>query len=299
MRADVRFWRNVTIIALAHAIVVFGLARWSSGARKNVPQNITWMDAAAFMPEPAVTPPPVVLTPSNDLSSLRELEKGPEPPAADDAQPAIAPAKSEIELPTPTAIPTVTPKPHPTAIPTPRPIPKLTATPVPKPTPKPKAKRAPKTDAIAKVKPRPSAKPVATPPAREDNNADGDVSHPPVTNNSPSNSSGAAGGTGVGSAKRGSQFGWYGSMLHDRLYSEWVQPTSVVASGAKMSALVKLRIEKDGRVSQFEIVKPSGNVVVDESVAAVAKRVSHVDPLPKGLGGEFYEVKINFELNPE
>jgi hypothetical protein len=41
-------------------------------------------------------------------------------------------------------------------------------------------------------------------------------------------------------------------------------------------------------------------VVVDESVAAVAKRVTQVDPLPKGLGGgDFYEVNINFELNPE
>lgn len=89
-------------------------------------------------------------------------------------------------------------------------------------------------------------------------------------------------------------------MLHDRFHSAWEQPTSVVATGAKMSALVKLRIEKDGRVSRFEIVKPSGNVVVDESVQAVAQRVTHVDPLPKGLGTSgFYEVKINFELNPE
>jgi TonB family protein len=89
-------------------------------------------------------------------------------------------------------------------------------------------------------------------------------------------------------------------MLHDRFYSEWIQPTTSVAVGAKMSALVRIRIEKDGRVSKFEIVRPSGNVVVDESVAAVAKRVTQVDPLPKGLGsGAYYEVNINFELNPE
>jgi hypothetical protein len=35
-------------------------------------------------------------------------------------------------------------------------------------------------------------------------------------------------------------------------------------------------------------------------VAAVAARVTQVDPLPKGLGsGAYYEVNINFELNPE
>ncbi|MDQ3119052.1 MAG: TonB C-terminal domain-containing protein [Verrucomicrobiota bacterium] len=89
-------------------------------------------------------------------------------------------------------------------------------------------------------------------------------------------------------------------MLHDRFFSEWVQPTSVVASGAKMSVLVRLRIERDGRVSQFSIVRPSGNVVIDESVTSVAGRVLKVDPLPPGLGnGGPYDVNINFELNPE
>ena len=78
-----------------------------------------------------------------------------------------------------------------------------------------------------------------------------------------------------------------------------MQPTTVVSSGARLSALVKLRIEKDGRVSDFTVIKPSGNVVVDESVTAVAKRVTQVDPLPAGLGGQYYEVKINFELNSE
>jgi len=89
-------------------------------------------------------------------------------------------------------------------------------------------------------------------------------------------------------------------MLHDRFFSEWVQPRTSVAVGAKLSALVRIRIEKDGRISKFALVRPSGNVVVDESVAAVAKRVTQVDPLPTGLArGAFYEVNINFELNPE
>jgi TonB family protein len=115
--------------------------------------------------------------------------------------------------------------------------------------------------------------------------------------------SGKAGSAGVGGhaggAARESQFGWYGSMLHDRFYSEWVQPTAVASSGAKVSVLVKIRIEKDGRVSRFETIKPSGNTAIDESVAAISKRVTQVDPLPDGLGGDHYDVKINFELNSE
>ena len=89
-------------------------------------------------------------------------------------------------------------------------------------------------------------------------------------------------------------------MLHDRFYSEWIQPTTVVASNVKLAVLVKLRIEKDGRVSNFDIIKPSNNPIVDESVAAVAKRVAQVDPLPAGLvKGDHYDVRINFELNSE
>jgi TonB family protein len=63
---------------------------------------------------------------------------------------------------------------------------------------------------------------------------------------------------------------------------------------------VKIRIEKDDRVSNFEIIKPSGDASIDESVSAVAKRVTQVDPLPAGLGNsENYDVKINFELNSD
>ena len=116
------------------------------------------------------------------------------------------------------------------------------------------------------------------------------------------NGKGTSAGAGgrAGGAGGESQFGWYGSMLHDRFYSEWVQPNTNLTSGSKASALVKIRIEKDGRVSSFEIIRPSGNAVVDESVTAVAKRVTQVDPLPAGLGsGEHYDVKINFELNSE
>jgi TonB family protein len=106
------------------------------------------------------------------------------------------------------------------------------------------------------------------------------------------------GASGSGGGSNASEFGWYGNMLHDRFYSAWIQPTTSVPSGAKISTLVKVRIEKDGRVSKFEIIKPSENVVVNESVAAIAKRVSEVDAPPAGLvKGDYYDVRINFELN--
>ena len=106
----------------------------------------------------------------------------------------------------------------------------------------------------------------------------------------------SSGSGGKGSGEGGtSEFGWYGNMLHDRFYSEWVQPTSVVHS-AKLSVLLRIRIQKDGRISDYSIAKSSGNPVVDDSVTAAAARVKRVDPLPAGLGDDYYDVNINFEL---
>ena len=106
-------------------------------------------------------------------------------------------------------------------------------------------------------------------------------------------------GTGAGGAAQETEFTAYGRMLHDRFYSDWIQPKTSVAAGARMSTLVRIRIERDGRISRFTIVRPSGNVVVDESVAEIAKRVTQIEPLPNGLAvGPYYEVNINFELNP-
>ena len=110
----------------------------------------------------------------------------------------------------------------------------------------------------------------------------------------------ASKGGQAGGGSSASEFGWYGNMLHDRFYSAWVQPTTNIVAGTKISTLVKVRIEKDGRVSTFEIIKPSENIVVNESVATVAKQVTQVDPPPTELiKGDHYDVKINFELNTD
>jgi TonB family protein len=99
---------------------------------------------------------------------------------------------------------------------------------------------------------------------------------------------------------KSSELAAYSRMLHDRLYSGWTQPTTTVSSTAKISTVVRVRIENDGTISSFEISKPSGNVMIDDSVAAIGKRVTKVDPLPAAMRSSgHYDVKINFELNSE
>ena len=288
MSRDARFWRNVTIIAVAHVAIIVVLIRWNRETRRPDLQSIVWMSGgdtdvagqnASAQTETAMdTPPPKTDRP---LSKPEEQDKPPVPTSA----------RSDIQLPTAT--------PSPTRVFTPPPKP--SGTPIPKASPKPTAKPAAKKAAEAKATPRPSPKKSATPSEQKKTT---DEARKESVKIAPANVDGVdgqrAGSTETSGSARSSEFIWYGKMLHDRFYSEWIQPTTSVAVGAKMSALVRIRIEKDGRVSRFTIVRPSGNVVVDESVAAVAKRVTQVDPLPKGLGsGASYEVNINFELNPE
>jgi hypothetical protein len=291
-RSGSRFWRNVVLIALAHIALIAGLIRWSVAARASSnPESIVWLGGAEDLAagESESEPPPPATTPRVE----------PKPPKDDEAKqekPVATTAKSEIELPSPT------PRPTPRPTPPPKPTPTLAAK--PKATPKPIPKPTPKKTLSAKASPKPSAK--AKPSAAKSSEK------PPKNEKSPTARTGTASQSGSGktgsTAKGGSvgggsstsEFGWYGNMLHDRFYSAWIQPTTSVPTGTKISTLVKVRIEKDGRVSKFEIIKPSENVVVNESVATIGKRVNEVDPPPAGLAtGDHYDVKINFELSTD
>jgi len=288
MPRDARFWRNVTIIAVAHIAIIIALVRWNRETRTASLQSVVWMSGeVAAISSPSRTETAIEATPPPEVS-----------PSVPDEQPSLqTSARSDIQLPTPISSPTPVATLSPKRTVTPTLVPKASVKPTAKPTPKP----TPKKTAEAKATPKPSPKKSATPAEQKKPN---DEARKESVKVAPANANGAdgekSGSIGPSGAVRASEFSWYGKMLHDRFYSEWIQPTTSVAIGAKMSALVKIRIEKDGRVSNFTIVRPSGNVVVDESVAAVAKRVTQVDPLPKGLGsGAYYEVNINFELNPE
>jgi len=86
-------------------------------------------------------------------------------------------------------------------------------------------------------------------------------------------------------------------MIHDRFRSQWNQPTSVIENRSQFVTTVRIRIERDGRISQARILRPSGNPVMDQSVQEAITRVQRIQPLPDGLGQGAYEININFELD--
>lgn len=301
--ANGRFWVNVALISIAHVALITGLIRWSVAARvPSNPESIMWLggagDVSADESEKQESLPPAKQPTAATESRQTEKDEAP------DGKPVAASAKSEIEL------PSATPKPTATATPPPKPsvTPALRA----KMTPKPVHNAAhnvaigptPKKALAAKASSKPALRPKSNPAklnARSEEKNKIVLAKKDAASQSESGQSESTAKTASASGgSTTSEFGWYGNMLHDRFYSAWIQPTTKIPSGTKILTLVSVRIEKDGRVSRFEIAKPSANATVNESVAAVAKQISHVDPPPTGLiKGDHYDVKINFELNTE
>jgi outer membrane biosynthesis protein TonB len=288
MSTTPRFWRNLTLIALAHVALIAGLIRWSVAARSAPDaESLVWLsgaeDLAAERSEGPAAAPTEISVPSAQPETS-------EPDKKEKEQSPLTQAKSEIEL----------PKPTPTATPGPRPKPKATLKPTAKPTPKKTVlAKVSKSSAHAKSSVPKSKEGQSDSSTEKKKSANTASAKTKSTSETGSEKTGSVGKSGsAGGRSNASEFGWYGNMLHDRFYSAWIQPTTTVASGTKISTLVQVRIEKDGHVSKFEIIKPSENVVVNESVAAIAKRVTEVDSPPTGLAqGDHYDIKINFELN--
>ncbi len=278
MRRDARFWRYVVLITLVHVMALIPLLRWAGASKIESAPEITWLNTDKDMSVSVDSPKP------------EETPTSEKPAAPEENQSVPAPAKSEIEL------PTATPHPTPSASVTPKPSPKAS------PKPSPKKKSSAKPTATPEKK---KSKPQATPAKEKENTkkavakkGDAKKSEKKSGETTAKNGGAAGGGTQANASSSSANTGWYGNMLHDRFYREWAQPTTVVVSGAKLSALARIRIEKDGRISDFKIVRPSGNVVVDESIAAVGRKVTRVDALPGGVGnGGHYDVNINFALN--
>ncbi len=306
------FRRNVIIIAALHVLLLGGLwlfAVWRNSAQQA--DALDWLDGGGDLAASEKAQP----TPEDDAQPDDETPTpAPEqtPPPDENAPP------SQIVLPgaSPAAI-TPTPRPTPKPTPTPRetPTPKED-TPTPKPRPKPSPSHKPKPKSSTSPRKHPSPKPSAhkshSPDEENESETDEQAAFQKATDHSPApgqgdhgtvpgSGGGNRGGKGhAGGGSSGGDFSGYYSKLYQTFYNSWDQPTSILTPNSKFSALVKIRIEKDGAISDVSLDQPSGNELMDQSVMEAAHRVSKVDPLPEGLGdGGSYEVKINFELDPQ
>jgi TonB family protein len=88
-------------------------------------------------------------------------------------------------------------------------------------------------------------------------------------------------------------FGSYFGLIRKQMYDAWNRPVHLTQKD--LSALLKITIENDGRISNVALVTGSGIRDFDESIVAAARRVGRIrEPLPEGLD---HEITIRFKLD--
>ena len=97
---------------------------------------------------------------------------------------------------------------------------------------------------------------------------------------------------------KGADVGWYYNLIHERFYGQWNQPTSISTTEKKYATKLRIRIERDGTVSHYEIARSSGLELMDQSVLDAASRVKKIEALPESLAKSApFTLSIDFELD--
>ncbi len=281
------FRRNLLLVLAIH-VVLIGVV-WACSKflfRHRPPEQITWLDGGGELGAAAALPLPE----SGDSSpSVKPPQPEPEilPPLPRDPLPApndlrdLAMHATPTPAPTPRPKPTATPEPKPA---TPRPAPK----PKPKPKPKPTATPAPAKTVAKLATPRPAPKPAPkpAPPKPADSNAKpqgtGTGSGNAQSGSGNATSPGTKGGPGAAGGSTAALTVYF-KKVEAQFHREWTQPLAVVRSGRDVEAHVRLRAAADGTVESLKLVKPTGNLEVDQSIEQALQRVRKVEKPPAEL----------------
>jgi len=272
--------------------------------------------AEEITPAPLPTVPDIALPEPTISTTPRPT---PKPSRSPTPRPSVKPTPKPTRSPTPKPTPKATPSPTPKTTPkaSPKPSPKPSASPRSSPSPEPSHKSEPKAKAKTKEtpesesspKPEPSAKTKEpsdktagtakprTSPDRTDHSGEKDLEKPSknqAAKESADNSGTSGGGEhGPGTGSGDSTLAAYVGILTNRFQAAWNQPTGEMAMGKVLEVTVRLKIEPDGKVTEFTIVKGSGNAVVDESVREAGKSITRLPPPPNH---EAFSAPVRFEL---
>jgi colicin import membrane protein len=107
---------------------------------------------------------------------------------------------------------------------------------------------------------------------------------------------GGFGGGSQGTVRVSPELLEYFRKLEERVRESWVLPEALVRDAGALTVVVRIVIEKDGRVSDTRVEKGSGNAYFDESVQRAIRKASPVPIPPERLRGgeEYYEVGFRF-----
>ena len=276
------FRKSFLVVLAAHVVLI--LIAWVCARlffKSHKPEQITWLDGGGEIGSAALPLPE-----SGDTSPSVKAPD-PEPQVLPPLPPDPLPAPKELgdlamlKKTTPTPPPkrsTPKPKPKPTATPTPAKKTAKHSTPKPTATPS-HAKN------VAKVAtPKPGAKPAAQKITDSNAKADGagTGSRNAASGSGNATNAGTKGGPGAPDGSTAVLTAYF-KKVEMQFHREWEQPLTVARSGHDVEAHVRLRAAADGTVESLKLVKPTGNLEVDQSIEQALQRVKKVDKPPAEL----------------
>lgn len=110
------------------------------------------------------------------------------------------------------------------------------------------------------------------------------------------NSNAGAGVGLTGNNPFGEGFAWYANALQRALGQSWRQTLGQAAGTAAKPATVRFTIQRDGTITNIQVVGSSGNRTVDYSAQRAVLGINPFQRLPPGLGRSSIVVDIFFQL---
>ncbi len=231
------------------------------------------------------------------------------PTPAPEPTPAPPPTPAPI-VPAPTPKPTPTPAPAPTPVVVPAPAP--SPTPAPKPMPKPpEPKPKPKPPEPTPPDPKPTWKANSPEEIRKRMNEQRTTSTPTtrtVRQSTPaapvvdaerlrqSLSNQVNTQIDVGDSFGGGTRSDYDAILSSSLYRLWQQPSRSEVQNRDLEVIIRLSIQRDGRVTAKAVTKSSGHGAMDASVRRMLQELHELPPFPATLRVENLNVDVRMRL---
>ncbi len=88
----------------------------------------------------------------------------------------------------------------------------------------------------------------------------------------------------------------YYAQIRVAMYEAWQQPGGLSARSG-LSVLVSVRVQRDGSVTRKEILRRSGNALMDQSVQRALDATSRLPALPSSFRGAYRDITVEFELS--
>jgi len=126
------------------------------------------------------------------------------------------------------------------------------------------------------------------------------IEAPPPARSGAREATGGGGGA-HGTVRLSPELSDYFRRLEESVRNSWILPAALVREAVKLEVVLRIVIEKDGRVSEARIEKGSGNPYFDDSVERAIRKASPLPVPPEQLrGGEdHYEVGFRFHGGAE